>query len=253
MTGRDWTLRLRALLRPGSVERDLHDELSFHIERETIKLMDQGLPPEDARARAQATFGSTTVAADECRDERGTAFIDNTIGDLQYAFRTFKRAPLATLTIVVTVAIGLGLVAVLFTVLNVLLFKTDSVPDVTEIYSVERPQQANGDLSKFTRQRFDALRSDTSVFAEAYAKRNDVHLRVDGRMMAVNLVSASFFRVVRVSPIMGRALSAGDDDRAGGNPVLVLSDKGSHRQFNRDPHVIDVWCSSPARPTRSSA
>jgi hypothetical protein len=53
--------------------------------------MAQGLPPEDARARAQAKFGSTTVAADECRDERGTAFIDNTIGDLQYALRTFKR------------------------------------------------------------------------------------------------------------------------------------------------------------------
>ncbi len=238
MNLRDWTLRLRALLRPGSVERDLHDELSFHIERETMKLMDQGLPPEDARARAQAKFGSTTVAADECRDERGTAFIDNTIGDLQYALRTFRRAPLATLTIVVTVAIGLGLVAVLFTVLNVLLFRTDSVPDITEIYAVERPQQANGDLSKFTRQRFEALRSDTNVFTEAYAAVNEVDLRVDGRMMAVNLVSASFFRVVRVNPIMGRALSAADDDRAGGNPVLVLSDKGWQRQFNRDPNVI---------------
>ena len=188
--------------------------------------------------KAHARFGSITVAADECRDERGTAFIDNTIGDLQYALRTFKRAPLAALTIVVTVAIGLGVVAVLFTVLNVLLFRTDSVPDITEIYAVERPQQANGDLSKFTRQRFEALRSETNVFTEAYAALNDVDLRVDGRMMAVNLVSASFFRVVSVNPIMGRALSAADDDRAGGNPVLVLSDTGWQRQFNRDPNVI---------------
>jgi predicted permease len=234
----DWTLRLRALLRPGSVERDLHDELSFHIEREAMRLMDQGLPPEDARARAQAKFGSTTATADACRDERGTAFIDNTIGDLQYAFRTFRRAPLAALTIVVTVAIGLGVVAVLFTVLNLLLFRTDSVPGVTEIYAVERPQQANEDLSRFTRQRFEALRSETNVFTEAYAKLNNVDLRVDGRVIAVNLVSASFFRVVRVNPIMGRAFSAGDDDRAGGNPVLVLSDKGWQRRFNRDPNVI---------------
>ena len=94
------------------------------------------------------------------------------------------------------------------------------------------------DLSKFTRQRFEALRSETNVFTEAYAKLNDVDLRVDGRMMAVNLVSASFFRVVSVNPIMGRALSAADDDRAGGNPVLVLSDTGWQRQFNRDPNVI---------------
>src|SRR5688572_30474801 len=234
----DLTLRARALLAPNRAERDLHDELSFHIEREAMKLMDQGLPPEEARARAQAKFGSTTVAADACRDERGTAFIDNTIGDLHYALRTFRRAPLASLTIVVTVAIGLGVVAVLFTVLNVLLFKTDSVPDVTEIYAVARPQQANGDLSKFTRPRFEASRSETNVFTDAYAALNDVDLRVDGRMTAVNLVSASFFRVVNVNPIMGRALSAADDDRAGGNPVLVLSDKGWQRHFNRAPNVI---------------
>jgi predicted permease len=234
----DLKLRARALFAPNRAERDLHDELSFHIEREAMKLMDQGLSPDDARARAQAKFGSTTVAADACRDERGTAFVDNTIGDLQYALRTFRRAPLSALTIVVTVAIGLGVVAVLFTVLNVLLFRTDSVPDVTQIYSVERPQQANEDLSKFTRQRFEALRSDTNVFTEAYAALNNVDLRVEGRTMVVNVVSASFFRVVSVNPSMGRALNAGDDDRTGGNPVLVLSDKGWQRHFNRDPGVI---------------
>ena len=144
MNLRDLTLRARSLLTPASIERELHDELTFHIERETMKLIEQGLSPDEARAKARASFGSTTVAGDECRDERGTAFIDNTVGDLQYALRTFRCAPLATLTIVVTVAIGLGLVAVLFTVLNVLLLRTDSVPDITEIYAVKQPQQANG-------------------------------------------------------------------------------------------------------------
>ena len=238
MNLRDLTLRARALFAPKRAERDLRDELQFHIERETRKLIDDGMTADEARMTAHARFGSITVAADECRDERGTAFIDNTIGDLQYALRTFKRAPLAALTIVGTVAIGLGVVAVLFTVLNVLLFRTDSVPDITEIYAVERPQQANEDLSKFTRQRFEALRSETNVFTEAYAALNGVDLRVDGRKLAVNLVSASFFRVVRVNPIMGRTLSAADDDRTGGNPVLVLSHTAWQRRFNRDPNVI---------------
>jgi predicted permease len=238
MNLRDLTLRARALLLPNRAEGDLDDELQFHIERETRKLIEEGVSAEEARMQARGRFGSVTVTADECRDERGTAFIDNTIADLQYALRTFRRAPLATLTIVITIAIGLGLVAVLFTVLNVLLFRTDAVPDITEIYAVERPQQADGGLSKFTRQRFAAVRSDTNVFTEAYAAVNEINLRVDGRMMRGSLVSASFFRVVRVNPIIGRALGAADDDRAGGNPVLVLSDKGWQRHFNRDPHVI---------------
>jgi hypothetical protein len=106
----DLKLRLRALISPGRVERDLHDELSFHIEREARKLIDQGMQPDQAWAKAQARFGTTTVVAEECRDERGTAWVDNTVRDVRFALRSFSRVPLATLTIVATVAMGLGAV-----------------------------------------------------------------------------------------------------------------------------------------------
>ena len=62
-----------------------------------------------------------------------TAFIDNTVRDILHAPRTFKRAPLVAFTIVPTVALGLGLAAVAFTVLNALLFRVDAVPDVHEM------------------------------------------------------------------------------------------------------------------------
>ena len=161
MNLRDLKLRARALFRPHRVEQELHDELAFHIERETKKLIDEGLTPAEARQRAQARFGSATLTADECRDERGTAFIDNTIGDIQYALRTFRRAPLAACTIVVTVAIGLGVVAVLFTILNTFLFRVDQVPDISAMYAVERPRLADDDRSLLTRPRFEALRTET--------------------------------------------------------------------------------------------
>ena len=237
MNLRDWILRLRALARPDRAERDLQDELAFHLERETRKLIDEGVSPMEARQRAGARFGSVALTADECRDERGTAFVDNTIGDIQYALRTFKRAPLTALTIVATVAVGLGVIAVLFTILNTFLFRIDTVPEITEIYAVERPQQADGP-TLFTRPRFEALRTETSVFADSYATVTEIDLRVDGRMMAVNLVTASFFDVVAVRPVIGRALSPADDSRAGGNPVIVLSDKGWNRHFHRDPDVL---------------
>ena len=237
MRFRDLKLRLRALITPSRVERDLHDELSFHIEREARKLSDRGMPPDAARARAQARFGSTAVVADECRDERGTAFVDHTVRDVRFALRSFRRAPLAALTIVGTVAIGLGVVAVLFTILNMFLFRVDTVPDISEMYAVERPRLADGDRSLLTRPRFEAMRRETSVFTDAYAALPDIDLRVDGRMMAVTLVTGNFFHVVSVTPIMGRALAPADD-ASGGNPVIVLSDKGWARRFNRDPNVL---------------
>jgi predicted permease len=235
---RDLKLRLRALITPGRVERDLHEELSFHIEREARKLIDHGMHPDQARAKAQARFGSTAVVADECRDERGTAFVDNTIADIRYALRTFRGAPLAAFTIVVTVAIGLGVVAVLFTFLNTFLFRVDRVPAISEMYAVERPRSDNGEPSLLTRPRFEALRTETNVFAGAYAALPDVDVRVDGRMMAVTLVTGNFFQVLRVDAVMGRALGPADDARSGGNPVIVLSDKGWNRRFDRDPNVL---------------
>ena len=237
ITFRDLTLRLRALLSPRQVEHDLHDELSFHIERETRKLIEQGMPPHQARATAQARFGSPTVVADECRDERGIAFVDNTVRDVRFALRSFRRAPLTAFTIVTTVAVGLGVVAVLFTILNRFLFRADSVPDISEMYGVERPRLANGDQSPFTRPAFDALRRETSVFTDVYANVGDIDLRVDGRMMAATLVTGNFFSVVRINPVMGRALAPADDE-SGGNQVIVLSDKGWSRHFTRDPNVL---------------
>jgi putative ABC transport system permease protein len=237
MTFNDLKLRVRALLRPNRVEQELDEELAFHIEREARKLIDEGLTPAEARQRAQARFGSTALAADRCRDERGTAVIDNTIRDVQYALRTFTKAPLAAFTIVVTVAIGLGVVAVLFTVLNTLMFRVDQVPDIGEMYAVERTP-ANGGPSLLTRPMFDAMRADTHVFTDAYATVPEIDLHVDGRRMAVTLVTGNFFQVVRINPVMGRALMPADDARSGGNAVIVLSHKGWDRHFNRDPKVL---------------
>jgi predicted permease len=234
---RDWMLRARALFMPWRTERELDEELSFHIERETQKLVDAGMDPDDARWKARAKFGSVTLAADQCRDERGTAFFDNTLRDLQYALRTFKRAPLTALTIVATVALGLGVVAVLFTMLNLALFREDTVPDITRMYAVERPRDAADHRSLLTLPRFEALRSETSVFTDAYATIAEIDLRVDGRVMAVTLVTGNFVDVVGVKPVMGRALGP-DDDRAGGNPVILLSHRGWTRRFNRDPNVL---------------
>ena len=160
MTLKDLALRLRALLRPNRVEQELDDELAFHIERESKKLIDAGMAPAEARSRARANFGSTALTADECRDERGTSVIDDTMRDVQYALRTFAKAPLSALTIVVTVATGLGVVAVLFTMLNALIFRVDQVPGVNEMYTVERILPPEGSVPMFTRQTLDAIGSE---------------------------------------------------------------------------------------------
>ena len=93
MNLRDLLLRIRALMARRRVERELDEELAFHIERETRKHIAAGLSPVDARSRALARFGPVPLAADRCRDARGTGFVDDLARDIRYAFRTFHRAP----------------------------------------------------------------------------------------------------------------------------------------------------------------
>ena len=172
------------------------------------------------------------------RKARAVGFVDDTVRDVFYALRTFKRAPLAACTIVSTVALGLGLVAAAFTLLNALLFRVDAVPDVHEMFAVERPRVSDGEPEGFTRSQFDALRRETSVFTDSYAAVSDIDNLVDGRLMYGTFVTGNFFQVLRVHAALGRALTPADDGPLAGQPVMVLSHRGWDRLFARDPAVL---------------
>jgi predicted permease len=178
------------------------------------------------------------LAPDERRGERGTAVVENTLRDVSYALRTIAHTPLTSFTIVGTVGLGLGLVTVLFSVLNIFLFRVDNVPDINELFAVERPRDANDQRERFTRAQVEAMARETSVFAGLYAELPDIDTRIDGRMMAITLVSGNAFQVMGVRPAMGRALLPSDDDRTVPQPVVVLSDRGWERRFGRDPNVV---------------
>jgi putative ABC transport system permease protein len=230
-------LRARALFARRRVERDLDDELAFHLERETQKQIADGISPAEARTRAIARFGSVTLAADECRDERGTALVDGVVRDVLYACRSFRRAPLAALTIVTTVGLGLGLVAVVFTFLNAMIFRVDEVRNPHELFAVSRQKSANAEPEPFTRRQYDALLRETGVFSGAVATGPDIDRSVDGRHMEGSLVTGNFFHVLGASAARGRTLTPADDE-LGGQRAIVLSHRAWVRHFASDPGVL---------------
>jgi predicted permease len=240
MSLRDLFLRIRALVVRRRVERELDEELAFHIEREAQKHIAAGLNPVDARLRALAHFGPVPLAADQCRDARGIAFVDNLARDILYAFRTFRRAPLAALTIVATVGLGLGLVAVVFTVYNILFLRTDAVRSPDQLFTVEMKQRiapGNEPAVVFTRSDYEAMRRETSVFIDAFVTEGALS-RIDGRLALSSLVTGNFFQVLGVQTALGRPLLPEDDDRLAGRPVIVLSYAGWRKLFQRDRGVI---------------
>ena len=164
--------------------------------------------------------------------------VDGALRDIAYAFRAFRRAPLSAITIVTTIGIGLAAVAAVFTFLNVFIFRVDEVAKPEELFAVVRPAPFGSDRVRLTRPQYDALRRETAIFTDAFAMLLDIDSRIDGRMMAGTLVTGNFFRVLGVDAVHGRALMPADDEPYGGQPVVVLSDRGWSRHFARDPAVV---------------
>ena len=246
MTLRDLLLRVRAIVRPRRVDRELDDELAFHVERETAELIAQGCDPVDARVRARARFGSMALAADGCRDARGTGLIDSLRQDVRFALTTFRRAPLSALTVVVTVALGLGLVGAVFTGYSAFFLRADAVTNPDEIFEVRRPPEPGNTRvwDPFVPADYEALRRNTQVLTDAAATVANVDTRITGLPATGTLVTANFFQVLGARAQSGRTLGPGDDGRA----ALILSHRGWVRLFASDPSVVGTTVNVAGEP-----
>src|SRR5437660_10011062 len=130
----DLLLRLRALLVWRRVEHELDEELRFHIEMQTRKNVAVGMDAREAALRARMQFGGVELAKAECRDARGIGRIETLLQDVRYALRGFRRTPGFALTIIATIALGLGLNTTLFTIFNAYVLRPVAVRDRYSLY-----------------------------------------------------------------------------------------------------------------------
>jgi predicted permease len=166
------------------------------------------------------------------------SFLESVARDVRYAFRSFGRAPLAGLTIILTVGLGLGLVAVVFTILNAYIFRMDEVRNPSELFAVERRQSAAAEPETFTRRQFETLVRESGIFSEAVAGTRDVPAWIEGTRREGRLVTGNFFHVLGAGAARGRALTPADDE-PGRPPVIVLSHRAWVQHYASDPGVLD--------------
>src|SRR5581483_8676282 len=123
MTPREIIGRLRAWFRRDELDRQLTDDVQSHIDLLARDLTGEGLSPAAARAAARRQVGNLTRLREESRDAWGFPAIDVILGDLRYAARGLRRAPVFTFTVIVTLALGIGANAAMFAVVDRLMFR----------------------------------------------------------------------------------------------------------------------------------
>lgn len=234
----------RALTGQERLADELASEMHSHMERYAADLIAGGLDPAEARRRARVEFGSTAAAAEECREAVGLRWPNEFARDLRYAARVLRKSPTFTVTAVATLALCIGANTAIFSVVDAVLLRPLPYPQPERLYSVARHFQGKGSdgyQMNLWGAAWEAVRDNARyVDAAVYSDGSmGVNFAAGGRVEYVKQqrVSAGFFRVLGIMPLVGREFSA-DEDRPGGPAVTVLSYAFWTRVFHADPSIV---------------
>ena len=234
----------RALTGRSRLDGEMASEMDSHIERYAADLVAGGMEPGEARRRARIEFGSTAAAAEECREAVGLRWPNEFARDLRYATRVLRKSPTFTAAAVATLALCIGANTAIFSVVDAVLLRPLPYPQPERLFSVARHYQGKGSEgyqmnlwgSAWEAVRDNASYVDAAVFSDGSM---GVNFAAEGRVEYVKQqrVSAGFFRVLGIAPLIGREFSA-DEDRHGGPAVTVLSYPLWKRAFRADPSIV---------------
>lgn len=251
MTGLYFRIRatLRALFQRGTVEAEMHDELRLHLERATERLRARGLSEQEARESARREFGNVAVIQEQGRAARGVRWIESVIADLRFALRHFARKPLASITIVTVLAIGIGVHSALFAMLQAV--TTRSAPGVERRADLVR---IRGKLRMYRGDRWDGRGLSYPEFVELAGHRElfstvtawtadnvtlDVGTADDTKSARAQFVTGPYFETLGIRPALGTLLpSSRNAENEGGEIVAVIGHTLWNELFRGAPDVV---------------
>jgi len=244
-TWSDIRYRFRALFRRRAMDRELDDELRFHLEQEAAKLAALGMSADEAMRQARLTFGGVDRIKDDTRDVSGVSWIEVLGQDLRYALRGLRARPLFTASVVLTLGLGIGANVAMFGIVDQLLLRVPPyLRDADRVHRVylthtNRGEDTTEPTTEFARyldfRRYSKTAEALAIFAERHFA---IGVGEDARELPVGVVSASFWGFFDAPPAAGRYFTSHEDSIPEGAPVVVLSHAYWQSHYGGSPDVI---------------
>ena len=240
-----WFSRLVNVVRRGGVDRDLDEEIRFHLAARTAEFISAGMPAEEAKMRALRQFGNTLRVRESSRDIKLLPWLESILLDIGFGLRLCRRNKIVTAAAIVSLSMAIGACTAAFTIIDALILRPLPVNDSSSlIYLGQRVPGDTRDGLSFNYPLFaqlrDAAREQVRLFAVSDQSRRDATFDDSGPLEKVygQWISGDAFSLLGVKPALGRVLEPSDDRTPGQHPVAVLSYDFWTGRFGRDPAVL---------------
>jgi predicted permease len=229
------------LFRKESVDAQLNDELKFHLEREIQEKVAAGMSPAEARRAAMLQFGGLESVREECKDMRKINWISNFIRDTAFGARMLRKNPGFTAIALLTLALGIGANAAIFTLVRGVLLRPLVNRDENRLIYIRQTAKGAGiDNVTFSVPEIQDITSSVKSVREFgdFSQMSFVMIGLgEPRVVRGGVVGGSYFDVMGLRPVLGRLVDAHDDTPTA-PCVVVLTHHFWTTVFKEDPAVI---------------
>src|ERR1700736_1651897 len=237
---------LRNLFRKRDVEQELSDELAYAFDALVEKKIGEGLSEVEARRQAAIELGGVEQLKEKVREAKAGYYIEGAVRDLRYAGRMLFKTPGFAVVAIATLALGIGLNTAIFSVINALLLQPLPFPEPLQLIALgmtDTRQKNSTDLNALSYPDFFDFRNRNHTLSSLAVIQDRSYAVADaGGATSIHgsKVSAEFFDVLEIRPVIGRAFSR-PDEQPGGGPggfKVIISDNFWRQHFGGDPNVL---------------
>jgi putative ABC transport system permease protein len=227
-----WT---RSTVRPTRMERDMDEEMRFHIEAHASELMKRGITREKALRQARMEFGGVETTKAECRDAVGVSFLETLLQDVRHSVRAMLRTPVFTLTAIIVLALGIGATTAIFSVVDAVLLRPLAYRDSGRLVTILMYGDGPVSAGNYIDWR-DQSRSFTTMSAAEYWSPNLTGIDSPEHIPGLK-VTQDLFPMLGIKPLLGRLFLEGEDKK-GADREVILSHRLWQRRFSSEPSVL---------------
>ncbi|HUI53597.1 MAG TPA: ABC transporter permease [Bryobacteraceae bacterium] len=234
-----WYRQFWNVLRPGRVQRDLERELSFHVAERVEELQAGGMSEEEAVCTARRQFGNFTAQVERTREVDIHGWLESATRNVRYAPRALRKTPGFTVTVMLTLALGIGANSAVFSAINAVLLRPMPFPHGDQLMTLAqvRPKVPGPFVAPVRLEDWNKLNSTFQAIS-GYYSQDDSELSGElPEKLRRAFVAPRFLQVWGIAPELGRGFTP-QEEHFGGPAAVLISDRLWRRRFGGNPNAI---------------